>query len=169
MRHPAQGATGSLVMSGLVFKRFPCVSSHYSSLGLVLWLSSILESVLPLPMLSTWSGQVQRFHKWFVMALSEIKTNIQKWELKDEPQKSGSYKIRQIIKIIDIHIHIYTHEQSQNSPTKIKYSRLTRWTKEIKNYIYKLKTKLTKAQLENKTNKYVKRKGKKEKKEGIDM
>ena len=24
------------------------------------------------------SGQEQRFHKWFVMALSEIKTNIQK-------------------------------------------------------------------------------------------
>ena len=31
------------------------------------------------------------------MALSEIKTNIQKWETKDEPQKNGSYKIRQII------------------------------------------------------------------------
>ena len=31
------------------------------------------------------------------MALSEIKTNIQKQETKDEPQKNGSYKIRQII------------------------------------------------------------------------
>ena len=30
--------------------------------------------------------------------------------------------------------------------TKIKYSSLTWWTKEIKNYIYKLRTKLTKAQ-----------------------
>ena len=68
-----------------------------------------------------------------------------------------------------MHLYIYTHEESQNNPTKIKYSRLTLPTKEIKNYIYKLKTKLTKAQLENKTNKYVKRKGKKEKKEGIDM
>ena len=43
-------------------------------------------------------------------------------------------------------IYIYTHEQSQNSPTKIKYSRLTWWTKETKNYIYKLRTKLIKAQ-----------------------
>ena len=55
------------------------------------------------------------------MALSEIKTKIQKQETKDEPQTNGSYKIRQkIIKIIDIHIYIYTYEQSQNSPTKIK-------------------------------------------------
>ena len=40
----------------------------------------------------------------------------------------------------------YTHEQNQNSPTKVKYNRLTQRTKEIKNYIYQLKTKLTKAQ-----------------------
>ena len=34
--------------------------------------------------------------------LSEIKTNIQKQETKDEPQTNGSYKIRQIIiKIIE--------------------------------------------------------------------
>ena len=45
-----------------------------------------------------------------------------------------------------MHIHIYTHEQSQNSPTKIKYNRLSRQTREIKNYIYQLRTKLTKAQ-----------------------
>ena len=36
------------------------------------------------------SGQERRFHKWFVMALSEIKTNIQKQEAKDEPQTNGS-------------------------------------------------------------------------------
>ena len=41
------------------------------------------------------SGQEQRFHKCFVMALSEIKTNIQIQETKDEPQTNGSYKIRQ--------------------------------------------------------------------------
>ena len=46
------------------------------------------------------------------------------------------------------YIHIYTHEQSQNSPTKITYSRLTQRTKEIKNYTYQLRTKLTKAQTE---------------------
>ena len=45
-----------------------------------------------------------------------------------------------------MHIYIYTHEQSENSPKKIKYSRLTWQTKEIKNYIYQLRTKLTKAQ-----------------------
>jgi len=41
------------------------------------------------------------------MALSDIKTNIQKCETKDEPQTNGSYKIRQIIiKIIEYaHIH----------------------------------------------------------------
>ena len=43
------------------------------------------------------SGQERRFYKWFVMALSEIKTNIQKWETKDESQTNGNYKIRQII------------------------------------------------------------------------
>ena len=48
-----------------------------------------------------------------------------------------------------MHIHIYTHEQSQNSPTKIRYSRLTQKTKEIKNYIYQLRTKLSTN--ENKT------------------
>ena len=45
-----------------------------------------------------------------------------------------------------MHINIYTHKQNQNSPTKIKYSRLTWQTKEIKNYIYQLRTKLNKAQ-----------------------
>ena len=53
------------------------------------------------------SGQEQRFYKWLVMALGEIKTNIQKRETKDEPQTNGNYKIKQIIKIIeytDIHI-----------------------------------------------------------------
>ena len=43
------------------------------------------------------SGQEQRFHKWFVMALSEIKTDTPKSEAKDEPQTNGSYKIKQII------------------------------------------------------------------------
>ena len=42
----------------------------------------------------------------------------------------------------NIQIYLYTHKQSQNSPTKIKYSRLTWQTKEIKNYMYQLNTKL---------------------------
>ena len=81
-----------------------------------------------------------------------------------------------------MHIYIYTHQQSQNGPTKIKYSRLTQQTKEIKNFIYQLRTKLTKGQtrkhtkarcqvgnkaMKAKTNKYVERKGRKEKKEQI--
>ena len=45
-----------------------------------------------------------------------------------------------------MHIYIYTHEPSQNNLTKIKYNRLAQQTKEIKNYIYQLRTKLTKAQ-----------------------
>ena len=40
----------------------------------------------------------------------------------------------------------YNYEQSANNPTKTKYSRLTQWTKEIKKYIYQLRTKLIKAQ-----------------------
>ena len=42
--------------------------------------------------------------------------------------------------------YIYTHKQSQNSPTIIKYSRLTWWAKETKNYIYQLRLKLPKSQ-----------------------
>ena len=78
------------------------------------------------------------------MTLSEIKTNIQKQETKDESQTNGSYKIRQIIintmEYTDIHIHPWAKS------TKIKYSRLSWQTKEIKNYIYQLRTKLTKTQ-----------------------
>ena len=40
------------------------------------------------------------------MALSEIKTNIQKRETKDEPETIGSYKIKQII--IKIMEYTYT-------------------------------------------------------------
>ena len=46
-----------------------------------------------------------------------------------------------------MHIYIYTHEHSENSPTKIKYSRLTQQAKETKNYIYQLRKKLTKTQI----------------------
>ena len=81
------------------------------------------------------------------MALREIKTNTQKRESKDEPQTNGSYKIRQIIiKMMEYAQYIYTHEQSQNGRQKIKYGRLPQWTPETKNYIYQLRTKLTKAE-----------------------
>ena len=54
------------------------------------------------------SAQEWSFHKWFVIALHEIKIKPQKWEAKDEPQSNGSYKISQII----IKIMAYTHIQS---------------------------------------------------------
>ena len=41
---------------------------------------------------------------------------------------------------MNIRDYIYTHKQNQNSPTKIKYNRLTRITKETKNYICQNKT-----------------------------
>ena len=68
------------------------------------------------------SGQKQRFHKWFVMALSEIKTNIQQWETKDEPQTNGSYKIRWIIFKIMEYTHIHTHPWA-----KSKQSNKNKW------------------------------------------
>ena len=51
------------------------------------------------------------------MALSEIKTNIQKWETKDEPQTNGSHKISQmIIKIMGYtHTHIHPWAKSKQS------------------------------------------------------
>ena len=55
------------------------------------------------------SGQEQRFHKWFVMELSEIKTNVQKRETKDKPQTNGNYKIRQIINKIMEYTLTYIH------------------------------------------------------------
>ena len=55
------------------------------------------------------SCQEGRFHKWFVMALSEIRTDIKKRETKDEPQTNGSYKIRQIIIKIMEYTHIRIH------------------------------------------------------------
>ena len=83
------------------------------------------------------------------MALNEIKTNTPKQETKDELQTNDCYKIRPIIiKIMEYthNIYVYTHKQSQNGPNKIKYSRFTQETKEVKNYIYQLRTKPTKTQ-----------------------
>ena len=54
------------------------------------------------------------------------------------------------------HIH-YTHKQSQNSPTKIKYSRLTWQTKEIKKLYLEFKDK-TKAQTEKRKKRKKKKK-----------
>ena len=48
------------------------------------------------------------------MALNEIKTNIQKQETKDEPQKNGSYRIKQIIIKIMEYTHIHIHPQAKS-------------------------------------------------------
>ena len=80
VRHPAQDATCGWVMPGLVFKWFPlCEFSLFDTP----WVSSLVVQDLgvsaPTPKAQGLiSGQEQRFHKWFVMALSEVKTNIQK-------------------------------------------------------------------------------------------
>ena len=44
-----------------------------------------------------------------------------------------------------MHIYIYTHKQNQNSVTNINY-KLSQQTKETKNDIHQLRTKLPKAQ-----------------------
>ena len=118
---------------------FLCVSSHYLILPSV---SSLVVYRLgvraPTPKAqSLISGQEWRFHEWCVMVLNEIKTNIQKWETKDEPQTNGSYRIRQIISKIMEYTHVAIHSWAKSKQSnKIKYSRLTQWTKEIKNCIY---------------------------------
>ena len=145
MRHPAQVATGGWVMLGLLFKWFPLCEFSLSdspwgefsgSLGCWSQCSHSKGSGLDLC-----SGT--KIPQVVCYALSEIKTNIQKWESKDEPQTNGSYKIRQII----IKIMEYTPiRKSKQSPTEIKYSRMIWQTKKIKNYVYQLRTKLTTAQ-----------------------
>ena len=55
------------------------------------------------------SGHEQRFHKWCVVALSEIKTNTPNRETRDELQTNGNYKIRQIIIKIMEYTHTHTH------------------------------------------------------------
>ena len=85
MQHPAQ----VLYSSG-----FFCVSSHYLILPRVI--SLVVQGIgvsAPTPKVqSLISGQEQRLHKWFVMVLSEIKTNIQNQETRDEPETNGVTK-----------------------------------------------------------------------------
>ena len=124
---------------------FVWVLIFWFCLVLVLWESRVLESVLPLQRLSVWS--LVREEDYTSCLLDEIRTNTQKWEIKDKPQTNASYKIRQMtIKIIEythVHIHPWAKSILYN---KNKVCRLTWQTKKIKNYIYQLRTKLTKAQ-----------------------
>ena len=105
MFSPAQGATGGWLMPDLVSYAFLLLSSHYLILpgarSLVVYDLGVSS---PTPKAQGLiSGQEQRFHKWFVLTLSEIKTNIQKQETKDEQ---------------NIHIYIHTQEQSQTVQQK---------------------------------------------------
>ena len=107
------------MMPDLYSSGFLCVSSHYLVLPRV---SSLVVQGLgfsaPTPKAQGLiSGQEGRFHKCFVIALNEIKTNIQKQETKDEPETNGSYKIKQIIiKIMEYtHIHIHPLAKSKQS------------------------------------------------------
>ena len=125
---------------------FVWVLSIWYSLGLVLWYPRVLESVLPLLSLRAWSlfRNEDSTHGvlWHQVILKQItkmrnqRWNRVKWQLPNQT-------IIIIMECTYVHMHQYA---SQNNKTKIKYSRLTWWTKEIKNYIYKLRTKLTKAQ-----------------------
>ena len=76
----AQGATGGWVMLVLYSTGFLCVSSHYSILPRVssLVVQDLGVSAPTAKAQGLTSGQERRFHKRFVMALSEIKTNIPK-------------------------------------------------------------------------------------------
>ena len=146
MSHPAQVLLVVEFGQVLYSSGFLIVSSHYLILPRVssLVVQGLRVSAATLKAQGLISGQEWRVHKWLVMELSEIKTNVQKWETKDKPQTNGNYKIRQIIiKIMEYtltHIHPWAKWKQSN---KIKYSRLTQRTKEIKNYIYQLRTKLT--------------------------
>ena len=76
---------------------FLWVLTIWYSLLLVLWLSRVLESMLPLQRLRVWSLVRKEDSTSGIKALRESKTHTQKWETKDELQTNGSYKIRQII------------------------------------------------------------------------
>ena len=76
---------------------FVWVLTLWYSLGFVLWYSRSWSQCSHSKGQGLISGQEQRFHKWFFMALSEMQTNVQNWETKDQPQTNGCYKIRQII------------------------------------------------------------------------
>ena len=81
------------------------------------------------------------------MALSEIKTNTQKWETKDEPQTNGSCKIKQItIKIMEYtHVHVHPWAKSKQ-PNKDNIQNIDPVNKGNKKLYLPVEKKLTKAQ-----------------------
>ena len=84
MRRTAQGVTGGWVMPGLIFKWFPLCEFYLILPRVSSLIVSGLGASAPTPKAQGLiSDQERRFHKWFVMALSEIKINIQKQETKE--------------------------------------------------------------------------------------
>ena len=96
---------------------FVWVLTLWYSLELVLWYSRSWSQCSPSKGsgLDLWPGR--KIPQWFVMALSEIKTNIQKWETKDKPQINGTYKIRQLI-INNKNSGVYTYTYTFMSKVK---------------------------------------------------
>ena len=86
------------------------------------------------------------------MALSKIKTNIQKWETKDEIQTNSSYTVRQIIiKIMEYtHVHIHTWAKLKQS-NRNKVQLIDPENKGKKKLYLPVKNKTNKHKLENKT------------------
>ena len=90
MRHPAEGATGGWVISGLVYKWLPLWEfslfdtpwgyEFSGNLGSQSHHSHCKGSDLI-------SGWEQRFHRWLVMSLSRILKNTPKQEAKDAPRQ----------------------------------------------------------------------------------
>ena len=106
---------------------FLCVTSHYLTpprvSSLVIYGLGVsaptpkAQGLIP--------GQEWRFHKWFVMALSEIKTNVQKQEIKRWTPDKWQLQNRQIIiKIMEYtHIHIYPWAKSkQPNNNKVQWT-----------------------------------------------
>ena len=89
---------------------FVWVLTIWYPLGLVLWQSRVLESVLPLQRLRVWSlGRNEDSTNGLLWHWGRVKQISENKKPKMNPQANGSYKIRQIIiKIIEYtHIHIH--------------------------------------------------------------
>ena len=118
---------------------FVGVLSNSYSLGLgVLWQSTVLVSAVTLQRLRAWfMARECRFHRLFVMALKEIKTNTQKQKTRikrGDPDKWQIQNQSNNNKNNGIYTYTYTTiNKTKAAPLKkIKFKRLTWWVKETK-------------------------------------
>ena len=97
-------------------------------------------------------GNNNRFKKLKIEIIKKRKKEKRQKEKKKKKKpplncKMPTQRFITTIKIVTEYIqNICTRKENQNSPTKVKYNRLTCQTKETKNYFYQLRTKLIKAQ-----------------------